>query len=335
MERRHRLSSRLAMTVRGVLLAAACGGAVLCAPTALAQRAGAQAPRAQVASPHQENILRMLVPVSVSFERQSLQNVMTFIQEYTQAELEILWMDDQTPDGLDPDAQITMRARNMTALDLLEQVLERAASRDLFSTGNGWQMTSWGAIEVGPKELLNRPAARRVQIYDINDLLFVIPTYDNAPDFDLQSVLQSGRGGGGQSPFQQNDREDRDTVPREERAQEIISLITQLVETEAWTDNGGDAATINYFQGSLIIRAPDYVHRAVGGYPWWPSSRAVRRVSQGEGERWVTLSGMTALSGPASFRRTPVTAVVPGQGGGGGGGGGGPGGPSGPPPGPP
>jgi hypothetical protein len=279
---------------------------------------------ASTGSPHQDNILKLLVPVTVTFENQRLDNVMSFIQQYTQVEMEVLWLDDDNTEGLDPEALVSVEADNITALDLLELVLEKAASTDSLSTGNTWQMTKWGTVEVGPRERLNRPAARRVQIYDINDLLLVIPTYDNAPDFDLQSVLQSGGqgGGGGQSPFQQNDEEDIETIPREERAQQIIDLIVQLVETDQWVDNGGEAATINYWQGSLIVRAPDYVHRAIAGYPWWPSARNVSQISQGQGERWVTMSLTTSLAGPYQFRKVPVTAVVPGGGGGGGGGGG-------------
>jgi hypothetical protein len=307
-------------TLASLALLTACGLAVASAPAARAQPAGAAPAGASTmestGSPHQDNALRMMVPVSVSFEDQRLEDVMTFIQEYTQAEIEFLWMDDDFAEGLDPEQLVTLEAENITALDLLERVLEQTASTDSLSTGNSWQMTRWGSIEAGPKERLNRPAARRLHIYDINDLLLVIPTYDNAPDFDLQSVLQSGGGGGGggQSPFQENDEEDIHTIPREERAQEVIDLITQLVEVDAWTDNGGDAATITYYQGSLIVRAPDYVHRGIAGYPWWPSSRAVRRVSQDvAGTRWVSMSGMTAIAGPYQFRNVEASAVVGGQ----------------------
>ena len=35
----------------------------------------------------------------------------------------------------------------------------------------------------------------------------------------------------------------------------------------AWINNGGEYATIKYFDGALIVRAPDYIHRQIGGYP--------------------------------------------------------------------
>ncbi len=37
--------------------------------------------------------------------------------------------------------------------------------------------------------------------HDIRDLLIEIPDYRDAPDIDLQNVLQNTSGGGGQSPF--------------------------------------------------------------------------------------------------------------------------------------
>ncbi|MCA9289402.1 MAG: hypothetical protein KDA05_12490, partial [Phycisphaerales bacterium] len=189
---------RLGRAARAVALVAG-AAALLATPVALAQPGAARTPATveSTGSPHRDNALRMMVPVTVAFENQPLQNVMEFIQQYTQAEMEVLWLDDRNTDGLDPEQLVSLEVDNVTALDLLERVLEKVASTDSFSTGNSWQFTRYGTLEVGPKERLNRPAARRVEIYDINDLLFVVPTYDNAPDFDLQSVLQNGGGGGG------------------------------------------------------------------------------------------------------------------------------------------
>ena len=72
-----------------------------------------------------------------------------------------------SPTALDPDTLISIDAKDMSALRLLELMLEQAA-RDSFEE-NTWQMTSWGSIEIGPKSLLNR--RQRVVIYDISDLL--------------------------------------------------------------------------------------------------------------------------------------------------------------------
>ena len=38
-----------------------------------------------------------------------------------------------------------------------------------------------------------------------------------------------------------------------------------------WTDNGGEGASMHLFNGTLIVNAPDYIHRQINGYSYWPS----------------------------------------------------------------
>ena len=73
------------------------------------------------------------------------------------------------------------------------------------------------------------------------------------PSIDLNTVLQSNTGGGGgQSPFKDaNDKGALDNLPTmEERAKKIQDLITQLVEPSQWQDNGGEGASMHYFNGT-------------------------------------------------------------------------------------
>ncbi|GAB4385321.1 MAG: hypothetical protein Kow0022_10780 [Phycisphaerales bacterium] len=231
----------------------------------------------------------LLRPVSVEFSEHRLEDVMQYIQSVTGAEMEVFWIDDQNPVGLDPDTTITLRARNVSALALLERVLEQAADKAGDPGSNTWQFTEDGQFELGPKERLNRH--RRIELYDINDLLFEVPDFTNAPQFDLNSAFQNtggGRGGGGggtgRSPFTQTgqgqggqggvQRTDRETL-----ANNLIDMITSIVEPDQWEDNGGEAASIRFFQGHLLVNAPDYVHRGINGYRWWPARLTTRSSS--------------------------------------------------------
>jgi hypothetical protein len=54
---------------------------------------------------------------------------------------------------------------------------------------------------------------------------------------------------------------------KEARAEKIVDLVTELIEPEGWDRNGGDWATVRYHEGSLVVRAPDFIHRELGGYP--------------------------------------------------------------------
>lgn len=287
-------------------------------------------------SPQRDTLTRMMKPITIAFNETRLEDAVVFIQQVTGADLEIFWADDRNAIGLDKEMSITLPEHRGTALALLEKVLERAQAGAIGGGGNTWQLSTSGAMQVGPKERLN--AYRRVELYPINDLLLEIPDYGNAPEFDLQSVLQQGGqqgGGSGQSPFRNDNQDPPDRRPIGERADEIIQLLTQLVEPEQWEENGGSGGSIRFFQGSLIVNAPDYMHRQLNGYPYWPS-RATRFAMAKDGRRYVTLGVDTAIGTLNDIRNVPVTGVVPGQqgpggggtpGGGGGGGGGGPRGP--------
>lgn len=238
-----------------------------------------------------QTMIKLLKPLTVNIEDQTMADVVRYVSEVTGAEIEAMWIDDTESIGLDPEQRITLRVRNASALSVLERALEQAARIAAEPGSNTWQFSEYGSFEIGPKQRLNK--SRRIKMYDINDLLFQVPDWDNAPEFDLNAVLQAGQqggGGGGQSPFQQQQRgqgqDDRPT--RQELADGVIDLITSLVETEQWEDNGGDGATIRFFQGHLLVNAPDYVHRGINGYHWWPS-RLTQRVST-KGAQSVTLT---------------------------------------------
>ncbi len=313
-------------------LVALAGALVLSAGIAHAQNAGTPAPSTPAARttgiPARDTLLRMMRSTSVEFRENRLEDVMKFIETTTGAEMEVMWQSDSAAVGLDKEKLVTLKLTNQTALTVLEKVLEKATDDGSGTGGSTWQLTDTGTFQVGPKERLN--AFKRLEVYPINDLLLEIPRFADAPEFDLTQVLQSRRAGGGggggggnnQGPFQgRGNQNPPDARPYQERLDELRRVITSLVEREQWVENGGDGATIQVFQGSFIVNGPDYVHRGLIGYPYWPSSATTSRTVGGR--RYVSLSVDTAVAKLASLVNVPVTGVVPGTGGGGGGGGGG------------
>ncbi len=300
-------TSRRWLTV--LIAATALGGP---ATVALAQSGGGTRTVALSESQvKRQNLARMLRPIDIDFDAEPMSNVMTFLEEYTGADLDPLWITDRQAVGLDPDAEITLGVKGITSLRLLELVLDQADADLLYSGGSTWQMSEWGSIQIGPKERLSRK--RRLKIYDINDILFEIPNYPDVPTIDLQQALRSNEGGG-QSPFQ-NIQTNIERVPKEERGEALIDLITAVVEPETW-DVGAD---IRYYQGSLIVSAPDFVHRALDGYPWWPATATA--AGSVNGKRYVSFNLETGISEIVDIAKDEIIAVVPGSGGGGGGGG--------------
>lgn len=290
----------------------------LCAACATFVVAGSAAPVSAAASPafaeasnpvpQRQTLLKLTRRITIDFQDQQLGHIMEFLQQFSGADIEPLWKDERNAMGLDREQTITLKVTNVSLLTLIERVLEKAETDD--PDGCTWQLSEHGEFQVGPRERLNK--FRRIQIYDINDLLMTLPDYDEVPQIDLQSALQQSRGGGGQSPFrndQQEDRLERRTL--EERANEIVDLILELVEPEQWQEAGGRGGSLRHWRGSLIVNAPDYMHRQINGYPYWPSANT--RATMVNGRRYVSLNLDTGIAKLEGFGNQPVTAVVGGQ----------------------
>ncbi|MHC4768512.1 MAG: hypothetical protein ACYTEI_07360, partial [Planctomycetota bacterium] len=103
-----------------------------------------------------------------------------------------------------------------------------------------------------------------------------------------------------------------DRLTEIERAQVIIDLITETIEPEAWDVAGGDWASIRYYTGTLIIRAPDYIHRQIGGYPF--ATRPVGRPrAQAPARRYLTFTGAATNVELVNVRQVETTGAVGGN----------------------
>lgn len=268
-------------------------------------------------NPSRDNLLKLQRPITVDLTERRVEDILTYLIEVTGAEFEPLWKSDSDQDGLDKEQLITLSVKGVDGLTFLEKFL--AKTGDGLSSPATWQMNSEGQIQIGPRARLNK--FKRTEIYDINDLLFVLPVYDNAPTVDLEKVLQSGSGGSSGSPFKNiEDNKDEEKKTKEERAREVVEVLTSIVEPDQWQDGGGEGGTITYkevFSGQLIIHAADYLHRGVNGYRWWPTTRPSN--AGGTGRRFVSLNIDTSINQlERPIRTFPVTAVAGGLGGPGG-----------------
>jgi hypothetical protein len=307
-------SSRVRGSIVIVALIAACGTGT----AVLAQEAtqvGAPAFRS-TGIPQRDTLARMMQVASADFTEARLEDVMKYIQDASGADMDIFWMDDRSGVGLDKDQTLSVKAKNITMLRFLEIVLERASTDFSGAGGNTWQMSESGAMQVGPKERLNK--FRRLEIYPVRDLLTDVPNYgDLAPNIDLQSALQQGGqqgGGGGQSPFTGgNSDQDVPTRSIDEKAEELKQILIELVEPEQWKDNGGDGASIRFFQSSFLVNAPDYIHRGLNGYSYWPNASSNLVQAEGKQRRYVTLSVDNSIATLTGLTNVPVTGIAGGE----------------------
>ena len=106
-----------------------------------------------------------------------------------------------------------------------------------------------------------------LDIYEVRDLVVEVPDYTEAPTFDLNTILQSSRGGGsGQSPFQGSASESEwNPTPLEDRLEIMKNIIRDTIDPDGWRINGGDTGFIQDWQGQLIVTNTPTNHRQVRG----------------------------------------------------------------------
>ena len=267
---------------------------------------------------NREAIAKLGKTISVDFNNNEFEQVIAYLRQVTEVQMYPDWKALESI-GIRPSSEVSLEMNDIPAVNVVKRVLEQV--------GDDFERPEY-SIEDGVVVISSDAALRKkvvTIVYDIRDLLFEVPYFDNAPDFNLADSIQQGGGGfggggggggfggggggsgggggGGGVPFgEAGDAPERRS--EEEKVQDLVDLIIESVEPESWVDNGGDAATIRYYQGVLIVRAPDFIQRQIGGYPFAPRApRAVRPA----GGRYVGLDASLGINQDVRFRDQTVT----------------------------
>ena len=282
--------------------------------------------------------------ISVDFNQTPAKDAFEYVAKVLDIPIVARFDTDKAGTGIDPETPITLKADGKPGLTVIELILEQCATVDPCT----WQLRE-GFVEVGTKERLSVPAARELRMYPVRDLLFEAPYFDNAPNFNLNSAIQQGNsggqggggsgggggggggfggggggggmggggggsGGGGGGVFGEPG-EDPERKSEDEKVQQLVDIILETIEPDAWTDNGGDWASIRFYQGVLIVRAPDYIHRQIGGYPF---AARPASLAPSVGSRYVTFDAPISIVNNVGFRPVRVEGAAGGAGAGGG-----------------
>lgn len=194
----------------------------------------------------------------VEFNDNAFEDVVAFIGSTTNIDVDVDW-ESLADIGVDPDTPVDLKLKNVQVSVLLDRVLGKVSDPTLPA---GWAIQD-GILTIASDEVLRLNTV--LETYDIRDLIFVVPDFDNAPEFDLQSAVSQaggGGGGGGQSPFSGGGGAVVD-IPRDDRVQAIVDLIQANVDPDGWTDIGGDTSSITELNGNFIITSTPKNHRAI------------------------------------------------------------------------
>jgi hypothetical protein len=165
--------------------------------------------------------------------------------------------------GVTRDTQVSLTLSNVSVRSLLDRLIARINST---STGKiDWTIEDGVVIIASDSAIRARTA---LIIYDVRDLLVDVPDYDRVPTIDLQTSLSASQGGGGQSPFQDNQQDDqaqrdRRIQERQQRLDDLIQIIQENID-EDWIDQGGSTGKLRkHSSGSLIITNTPKAHRRI------------------------------------------------------------------------
>lgn len=249
----------------------------------------------QTVHPHAK-ILGALIytDLSVSFDGEEALGIMRDLEEELGVLMQVYW-ETKKIEGCDRSATIFLTLKQKPALVVLERVVEQLSDGEEVT----WQLRD-GVLEIGLKSRFSRRTSQQTITYPIGDLLFTVRDFDNAPEMGTGGGAGGGGVGGGSGGAGGSGGvgfgapgADPESPTKQERIDKIIELITKYVEPLQWEQNGGECTIIN-FNETLIIRAPDFVHRQIGGYPFVPVrpvSEKIRRVKYSNGKTTVRVPG--------------------------------------------
>ena len=201
--------------------------------------------------------------IPVDFQREPFGQVMTRLADAHQLNIVVNW-NDLARAGVQRDVLIELSLpREITLRKALTEVLEQAGGGDV---GLGFDLGD-GVLTVATRQFLDQKTYPVV--YDINDLLMVIPMLGEAPMTDLRHANPRlpRISGAADLPWQVGDDDDdepEENPRRSRRVEQIIDLIQETIAPESWRERGGSIGSIKEFNGQLVVTQNSATQRRIG-----------------------------------------------------------------------
>ena len=208
----------------------------------------------------------------VRIEKAPAKDAFTWWSKTTGIPLVINWASLEQQ-GVDPQTPVTLDLRNVPASRLLGLIMQQASREPLI-----YERTEW-YVQLTTRAEANKRMVTRV--YAVGDLLHDTTPVGPPPSFDLNASISgnntggnssngtsrgtSGGGAAGGGGLFSNTTSSQTKQARSdtERSGDLTTLIRDTIEPDVWTENGGQAS-IQYYNGRLIVRAPLYVQEQIG-----------------------------------------------------------------------
>ncbi|MBL8888084.1 MAG: hypothetical protein JNK16_15615 [Phycisphaerales bacterium] len=196
----------------------------------------------------------------VDFTETPLEKAVDWVAKTGSVKMDVDWPSLEKI-GINKDTPVTVNLSTIRLDHLLDLIVSKVSPDPTSSAA--WEVQD-GVLRFASAEAINKSTL--MVIYDIRDLLIEVPDYNNVPQFDLNSALQSSGGGGsGSSPFSGGQQQQQGPQrTQEERTDELVRILTEQVDPDNWRENGGAVGFVSRFKGNLLITNTPKNHRAIG-----------------------------------------------------------------------
>jgi type II secretory pathway component GspD/PulD (secretin)/tetratricopeptide (TPR) repeat protein len=214
--------------------------------------------------------------IPIDFNGHTFEQAVAFLRDVSGVEIYPDWKALELI-GIDRTEPITLQLQDVTIEAALQRIMEQLGDdldRPEFAVQDGM-------VVIASDEALDKRVI--TVVYDIRDLLFEVPYFDNAPQLDLEAALGQvnstgggggggfgggggggGNAGGGGAIFDEPEA-GPPRVSRQELVEHIISIIQENVDPEGWRDLGGNTGSLQELNGNLIITNTPRQHREIEG----------------------------------------------------------------------
>ncbi|MGI9014297.1 MAG: hypothetical protein ACR2GY_08615 [Phycisphaerales bacterium] len=224
------------------------------------------------------------------YQGHQLHQVLAHIGSFTNINLHVDWQALEYL-GIHPTDAVTLNLVDVPVRTVVERVLGQL--------GDGTMDHPVYAIQDGLLVISSQEEIRKhvvTLVYDISDLLFDVPYFDNAPSLDLDKEVRNNNAatamqnagafhglGASRSTQAATDLEssggfqkanprlfngngnDPDAPTRGQKIEKIVNAVQAVVDPEGWRDFGGDTGALQELSGNLIITQTPRNHQQIEG----------------------------------------------------------------------
>ncbi len=191
----------------------------------------------------------------INFDQTPLRHVIEFIRDYSGLNIHVNWRSLEAT-GITQDTPVTLKARGISLRRMIDLVMDQlSAGRDRFSSV--YWIAEDRVVQIATGDAFNRTT--RTQIYDVSDVLMVVPSFQGprislqaGPDQTAQSeTAEKDRPGLFDVPGEKPKAGQSDEERRREMREGLIETIKLSIGEEMWMPNG--KGSIRILKGRLII----------------------------------------------------------------------------------